>query len=310
MKKPIFIVILLGTICLFSSNYINNSFNYVGHIFTSSEIKFGSQDESVLNETNVGWIVSHGEDDNSTYSFTINDLKSFGAEFSLINTAIDSVLLSSYNIIVIEEGGTNWMGSELLALKTWIEDGGALYIIGDQPGYSQGNVSQYFNVYYNVSLVSDGLLTLTDPSHPLFEGVTSIDSFFSTASIDETLSTDSLKVLARSRDNQCLIASLLIENGRILWNVNSDGIINNPSISIADHHKLANNSWIWLATPAPYTPQGGNGDNSLIIIITVSSIAAIAILGTVIYIIRRRKSRNLEIIDNVVEDIQDKKTKD
>lgn len=305
MKKHFLVFFLIGIVCIFPFN-LGNSVNYLVSSSKFSKIKFSALDEAVLDGKEVGWIVSHGEDDNSTYSFTISDLESFGAHLSLINTAIDLVLLSSYDILVIEEGGTNWLSSELLALKSWVEDGGGLYILGDEPGFSQGNVSQYFNVYYNVSLALDGLLTILNPSNPLFDNVTSIDSFFSTSSLDETLSTDALQVLARSRDNQCIIAALIVKDGRILWNVNSDGIINDASIGTADNNKFANNSWIWLATPNPYNP-GGNGDNTLIIIIIISSIGAAAIIGIIVYVFMHKRTKSKELIDKIVNDIQSEK---
>jgi len=292
MKKKYISFLFLGIICLLSSNIVIFSNQ---QLYRPANVRISALDESVLIGKNVGWIISHGEDDNSTYSFTINDLKSFGAQFSLINTPITSGLLSSYNIVVIEEGGTNWAPNELTALKAWIETGGAVYILGDQPGFSQGNVSQYFNVYYNVSMALNGLLTISDPGHPVFENVATIDSAFATASIDESLSTDALKVLAMSRDNQSLIAALLVNEGRILWNVNSDGIINDFSLDIDDNRKFANNSWIWLATPNPYTGNGpSDTDNLLIPIIIASSIAVVAIV-IVIVVWKKKKKVSLKL---------------
>jgi len=292
MKKKYISFLFLGIICLLSSNIVIFSNQ---QLYRPANVRISALDESVLIGKNVGWIISHGEDDNSTYSFTINDLKSFGAQFSLINTPITSGLLSSYNIVVIEEGGTNWAPNELTALKAWIETGGAVYILGDQPGFSQGNVSQYFNVYYNVSMALNGLLTISDPGHPVFENVATIDSAFATASIDESLSTDALKVLAMSRDNQSLIAALLVNEGRILWNVNSDGIINDFSLDIDDNRKFANNSWIWLATSNPYTGNGPSDTGDLLIpIIIASSIAVVAIV-IVIVVWKKKKKVSLKL---------------
>ncbi len=255
----------------------------------ASNFRIQTLDQNNLVNKSVGWIIYHGEDDNSTYTVTVNDLKAFGAEFSQINSEITQILLSSYDILVIEEGGTDWLNSELIALDSWIKQGGALYILGDQPGDSQSNVSLYFNVYYNTTDPLAGLLTIEDSTHDLFENVTNIDCFFPSASIDEIQSTASLEVLARSGDNAAILAALLIQNGRILWNIDSDGTINDFNIGFADHRQFANNSWIWLATPNPYTP-GNGGDNMIIIIIIISSIAGVAVIGTIIGIyLKKRK---------------------
>lgn len=255
----------------------------------ASNIRIQALDQNNLVNKTVGWVIYHGEDDNSTYTITVNDLKTFGAEFVQINSEITQGLLSSYDILVIEEGGTDWLNSELTALDSWIKQGGALYILGDQPGYSQGNVSLHFNVYYNTTDPLTGILTIEDPSNALFENVSTIDSFYPSASIDEIQSTPSLEVLARSRDNAPIIAASLIQKGRILWNVDSDGIINDFNIANGDNRKLANNTWIWLATPSPYTPGDGEEDNIIIIIIIISSIAGVAVIGSIIGIYIKKK---------------------
>jgi len=283
-KSELFILGILILSCLsLTINCCQTSNSY------ELNIKIQALDQNNLVNKSVGWVIYHGEDDNSTYTVTVNDLKAFGAEFSQINSEITQVLLSSYDILVIEEGDAlDWLNSELIALDSWIKQGGALYILGDQPGHSQVNVSLYFNVYYNTTDPLAGLLTIEDPTHDIFENVTTIDSFWPSASIDEVQSTASLEVLARSRDNAPILAALLIQKGRILWNVDSDGIINDFNIANGDNRKLANNTWIWLATPSPYTP-GDGGDNIIIIVIIISSIAGAAVIGTIIGIYYKKK---------------------
>lgn len=292
------ILILLYLSLTISCCQTSNS--YVGNIRTQA------LDQNNLINKSVGWVIYHGEDEETTYTLTVNDLKAFGAEFSQINSEITQILLSSYDILVIEEGGTDWLNSELIALDSWIKQGGALYILGDQPGHSQGNVSLYFNVYYNTTDPLAGLLTIEDPTHDIFENVTNIDSFLPSASIDEIQSTASLDILARSSDNAAILASLLIQKGRIFWNVDSDGIINNFNIVNGDNRKLANNTWIWIATPHPYNP-GGGGDNMIIIIIIISSIVGVVAIVTIIFVIRRKRGKSEELIDTIVDDIQRKK---
>ena len=46
----------------------------------------------------------------------------------------------------------------------------------------------------------------------------------------------------------------------------------------------------------------------LIIIIGSSSVGAGVIIGLIIFIRKRKKSQNVELIDKIVDDIQDKKT--
>lgn len=285
-RKSLFLIVVVLIISLsilpFNiTGYNNNSFN----------IKTQSLDASNLIGKSVGWVITHGEDPDNDYSITVNDLQNLGANFSSINSEINNSLLSSYDILVIEEGGTEWQISELLSLKSWVENGGALYILGDLPGISQSNVSQYFNVYYNHTDALDGMLTILNSTHPLFEDVTLVESFYPSASLDESKSIDSLEILAITDDGAPIIATLLVEKGQILWNVDSDGIINDFNIGIYDHKQLANNSWIWLATPNPYTGNGpSDTDNLLIpIIIIASSIAVVAIVIFIVVWKKRKK---------------------
>ncbi len=259
----------------------------------ASNIRIQALDQNNLVNKTVGWVIYHGEDDNSTYTITVNDLKTFGAEFLQINSEITQGLLSSYDILVIEEGGTDWLNSELTALDSWVKQGGALYILGDQPGYSQGNVSLHFNVYYNTTDPLAGILTIEDPSHALFENVSTIDSFFPSASIDEIQSTTSLEVLARSRDNVTIIAASLIQEGRILWNVDSDGIINDFNLANGDNRQLANNSWIWLATPNPPTGNGSTPTPDLLIPIIIGSSIAVAVIVVIVIVVLKKRSKKV-----------------
>ena len=300
MQNYKFNLISSGILILFVLNLGLLTFNPGRCNLMDIEIK--SLENENLQNKNVGWVITHGEDDNSTYSITLQDLKAFGANFSLIDSVISSILLNSYNIIVVEEGGTNWIGSELTALYSWVNDGGAIYILGDEPGYSQGNLSQYFNVFYNKSSPSSGLLTSLKANHPLFENVSNLDSALPTASLDETQSIEDLEILARSWDGYPLVASLVIGKGCILWNIDSDGLINDFNINWADHRKFANNSWIWLATPNPYDGNGANGNNLffILLIITIPAIASIIIV--VFYAIKRKKTKSKKFTNESVDE--------
>jgi hypothetical protein len=292
MKKNIVFCIIFSTSILFSLSVVNFTNNFSNS--SVPVIRTQSLDESVLIDKNVGWVIYHGEDDNSSYTTTINDLKAFGADFSLINSEITSGLLSSYDILVIEEFGTSWASSELISLKTWVEGGGALYILGDQAGDSQSSVSEHFNVYYNETEALIGLLTISEPSHPIFESVSNILLVMKpSASLSESLSTESLEILAVSTDGAPILAALLVESGCILWNVDSDGTINNPYIGNADHRQLANNSWIWLATPNPYTGNGPTGPNDLLIPIIIGSSIAVAVIVVIVIVVLKKRGKKV-----------------
>lgn len=291
MKKSKRNIIVSGLAIIFFLSVFNVSNSKCN--YNPLAIRIQSLDETVLIDKHVGWVITHGEDPFSDYSTTVNDLQDLGANFSSINSEINNVLLSSYDILVIEEGGTQWLTSELLSLKSWVEDGGALYILGDLPGISQSNVSQYFNVYYNNTDALDGMLTILNSTHPLFEDVTLVESFYPSASLDESKSIDSLEILAITDDEAPIIATLLVEGGHILWNVDSDGIINDFNIGIYDHRQLANNSWVWLATPNPYTGNGPPAPPDLLILIIVGLAIAGAVIIVIVVVVLKRRGKKV-----------------
>ncbi|MFX1490529.1 MAG: hypothetical protein ACFFBI_15365, partial [Promethearchaeota archaeon] len=59
------------------------------------------------------------------------------------------------------------------------------------------------------------------------------------------------------------------------------------------------------------SPVSREEDGTLILIITIISVssAVVATLGIVIYVIRRKRTKNLNLIDRIVDDIQDNKSK-
>jgi len=289
MKKSKRNFIVSGLIIIFFLSVFNVSYFRFNN--DPLAIRTQSLDETVLIDKSVGWVIYHEEDDNSSYTATIDNLKAFGADFSIINSSITSGLLTSYDILVIEEFGTSWTSPELTSIKTWVEGGGALYILGDQAGDSQSSVSEHFNVYYNETSALDGFLTIINSSHPIFESVSDIQLLLGpSASLDESQSTESLEILAVTTDGAPIIAALLVDSGRILWNVDSDGTVNNLYIGSADHRQLANNSWIWLATPNPYTGNGSPAPPDLLIIIIIigSSIAAAVVIVIVVVVLKKR----------------------
>jgi len=260
-----------------------------------------SNSNNLLQDKQIGWVVTHGEDayDNppfNVYLTTINDVLAMGATLNNITSEINSTLLSNYDILVLEEGGTNWTASELADLESWIINGGSLYILGDNCDDAQTNVSAKFGIYYNSTDPQQGSLNF-DSSHFIFQNINTITSFFPSASINSQISVNFMN-LAWSVDNASLVIALQKVNGRILWNVDADGMIDDSYISQDDNHVLANNSWLWLG--------GILGNNNppnivpflLIFLINESiewPIFAIAGLGitslviVLIYLIKRKK---------------------
>ncbi len=290
----------LGLLCIIIFLLYTTPFNHLSNYPITSQT---SSSLDVLYGKHVGWIVCHGEDDNSTYGEILQDLVQAGAEFSIINnTLINDTVVDSFDILILEENGTTWQIAEINALKRWVAHGGGLYILGDEPGLSQENVSQSFGVYYNHTAPAFGSSILDALDHPILKGVTTIYSDFPTASIIKSSSNASLNVIVSSYDGQPMVATLLHGNGRVLWIVDADGIINDVNLNFADNAIFANNCWIWLATANPVVnPDGNPGDQDLItlIVILVISVTAIVILIPLTKWLKQKRKKKLSASRNI-----------
>ena len=247
------LVILTHLSCFINSYTINNDFL---HINFNSEF-FLEQFNSPLAGINIGWITTHGENSNSTYLITLNDAINMGANSLTITTEINNTLLSNFQIVIIEQGGASWTPVELNSLAIWVNNGGSVYILGDDLDPPQKNVSSKFNIFYNETDPISGDITNLNYQYPILNGVNNLYAFWPGASINITNSTNSLMNIALTDDLAVIVTALQVNQGRILINIDSDGMIRDDWINDAgsDNHIFANNSWLWLANVI------GNGDS-------------------------------------------------
>lgn len=61
-----------------------------------------------LNDIDIGWIVTHGEDSNVTYSTFLNNVVGLGATSSQFDKDIKPSTLYPYELLMLEEGGSVW----------------------------------------------------------------------------------------------------------------------------------------------------------------------------------------------------------
>ena len=73
-NKSILIIIFISTFILSYSISINYGIYNSIYCNGPKKLKISSLDENNLINKEVGWITTHGEDDNTSYSVTINDL--------------------------------------------------------------------------------------------------------------------------------------------------------------------------------------------------------------------------------------------
>jgi len=297
-------------ICIFTIVFLNFlAFNYISpKKINSIDLKVTPSNYNLfilgepLKRISIGCVITHGEQNpNVDYTQTINDAKNMGATVSNINSVINAALLKSYDILVVEDGGSSWSGSELTALKDWVNDGGGLYLLGDNHAPALVSISSKFNVYFNTS-APPAVPASTDMNHPIFNDVNSFMFVSPSASINlQTSRSDLWKVIWKRSAG--LIVSLEEGSGRIVWNVIGEGMVGDGYIHNSENKKIGRNTWIWLANlinPASlflaslFLVYGDSGSSMglLNIIIIIIVLISIFVAGFLVYRYKVGKPRH------------------
>jgi hypothetical protein len=192
-----------------------------------------------LGGKNVGWVRSHGENDNSTYGQFMQGFADLGGNVSDIVTVISPALLSKYKVLVLSEGGTAWTIAENNALYSWILDKGMLIILGDNADASQTSVSSKFDVHYKTGVISSGNTTFIHPYHPAMSSIQRVYLPNPIRAIDLQTSTKYIVSLFNSTNNFVIGATLELGAGRIFWI--TDEVLTDMCIDVANNSKLASN---------------------------------------------------------------------
>ncbi|NVM52662.1 MAG: hypothetical protein HWN66_03080, partial [Candidatus Helarchaeota archaeon] len=252
-----------------------------------------------LNNIDIGWIVTHGEDANSSYSIFLTNATNLGATSGEINQIINSFLIYPYEILVLEKGGDSWPNYELNNLWYWIENGGSLLIIGDNFGNAQVSVSNHFNVSYTPLGGTSGNSTQISYPHFLTSEINSLTfgSHFSAINVSD--SNPSLQIIANTSDGYPQVVLLELGVGKILWIVDeiisdfqidddddnnqlfglnvlrwmSEEKVNNyaPSLSNPGYNPASGNSTTFFTFYVNYTDAGNRGPIYIDVILNQTS---------------------------------------
>ncbi|MHA1278359.1 MAG: hypothetical protein ACTSQI_17585 [Candidatus Helarchaeota archaeon] len=198
-----------------------------------------------MNNIDIGWIISHGEDPNSSYSVILNDAINLGASSEEISLNITPFSIYPYEILFLEERGSSWSNFELKNLEYWIENGGSLIISGDHPGDAQVSVNTHFNVSYSPKGGSIGPSNQIFHNHFLTADVNTLEYKPHVSSINISFSNPNLKIIANTSDDIPQVVLLELGAGKILWIV--DELISNSHISDAENHLFGLNILRWMS---------------------------------------------------------------
>ena len=216
----------------------NNNFNSYP---TTPAVGSGQYDIASLSNISIGAVTYHGERNILTYyPEIVNWLVDRGATVNTISNLLTSSLLSNYNILWFEESGNPLSSNELLNLKSWVQNGGSILLMGDNGG-SYESVASEFSVSF-LSGSYAGTSNIIKP-HAITEGVGNI-YFSAVQHLD--LSSQPSAVSCVEMDNEVLISALEHGDGKIVF-ISDEHVFeyysdtNNNSLFI-------NNTFGWLSS--------------------------------------------------------------
>ena len=257
--KAVIVLTLLLLICGIASAEIDRSNGLpVGEKLmmtesspSSSVCEIGSQNCLAL------WDISHGVYLNyyptGAFSQFVALLTGEGYPVAVTDKGIldPSVDLSSFDILIISTVTTDdspYSAAEVAVIKTFVDNGGKLLILADNPGCPNENinpVSQAFGVTTGVSYLSGDLYITNLASHPAFNGVSTVYMIAG----GELSSTGTI---AWSPDERPAIDA--VEESRVIV-IGDSNIFDNNHISTADNTLFAKNLWTEVFCPPVGAPE-------------------------------------------------------
>jgi hypothetical protein len=187
---------------------------------------------------------AHGEPPLSDYSTLASDVISAGAVITENwYSPIDAAVLRGYDMLWANCcGGTAWGFGELTAVQDWLNQGGAVFVQGENSNSTAG-LASIFGINYQSGNCTSGTTTnISD--HPIREGV-------STVNVDWTcwrLAPGSgAKIVVFDPQSQPHIVAQEQNGGKMVVVASED--FTNWYIGNNDNRRFANNILRWLAKP-------------------------------------------------------------
>jgi len=224
---------------------------------TTCSIAYG-QDENIL------WDITHGVYLDSYLPHTgylqmLAEIEPHGHTIVTTDQGVDNLDLSLYDVIVISWGTANdnpYQPNEVTALRTFVEDGGGILIMGDNVGCPNINinpVSEEFGVTCGISSINPLDLYVNDlENHAVFDGISEI--YFRAAG-EISVVVPSIPI---AHSNALPIAAAgEVGNGRVVVIGDANHWSDNY-FSYSENDEFAVNVFNWLAQP-----ESGIDDDNL-----------------------------------------------
>jgi hypothetical protein len=201
------------------------------------------------------WDISHGVyldyQPSGDYSEFVGLLNSLGYPVAVTSSGVLTEDLSKYDILIVATT-TSWdspySAGEVAAIKTFVDNGGKLLILGENTDCPNGNinpVSQAFGITTGISYLTPIDLYITNfASHPLFTGISTINF----AAGGELSSTGTI-----AWTDSKLPAIDVAEMNHVVV-IGDSNIFDNIRMGYSDNAKLASNLWTSVFCP-PQAPE-------------------------------------------------------
>lgn len=201
---------------------------------------------------NILWDLTHGV----TYGYDpyglYSNLTAYldGLDFTMDTTSIglNNIDLSQYDIIVISLG-SSWHGaytpSEIAAVEAFVNNGGGLFIMGDNSACPIGNINpmaQSFGMNFGGYLYPLDLYVSDFENHPIFNGITEI---YYRAAGDIAI-TGPAEWVAYSDAGQGVAAAAEVGAGRVVA-LSDLNCFENSYYGISQNQAFSGNIFNWLA---------------------------------------------------------------
>jgi|GEM_PF-3328829 len=260
--------LILATVCILFSIIIataedNSGMNIAGgmsakDVTTGDYIKSAQSGQlTPINNAATGgkvlWDLSHGVygsyQPSGYFSTLVRVLAAKGYTVETTSTGVLNANLSQYKVVVINLGSawyTQYTPQEVSAIKTYVQNGGGLLIMGDNTGCPNANinpVAQAFGTTTGVSEMGGSLITKL-AVHPIFNGVTRFD-MAAGGEINGVL--PSQEVAWYLEQGAITVATYGSGNVVVTGDIN---MLDNNYIILDNNQLLGENIFDWLSTPS------------------------------------------------------------
>jgi len=236
-------VVALSDLNCFANDWYGNSQNqaFSGNVFNWL---------STPAEADILWDITHGVYMNSyspeyNYNIMLSLIEPYGHGIVTTDAGVENIDLSSYDVLVVSWGTAYdeaYTSGEVAAIEDFVENGGGLLVMGDNPACPNVNinpVSQAYGVTCGISSINANITDLEE--HDVFDGVSEI---YFVAGGEITVNAPSMPIASSSGLHA--VSAYSDGNGKVIV-IGDANLFQDNYITEADNEDFSVNLFNWLA---------------------------------------------------------------